>query len=103
MSIHLHTLSNQIGVFTQSQDRFLTIAKALNEPCVWLNQAKEGDARNNYEVVIIDSHTPSPVERRARVREEAGEAAHEAAAKTEDSAGRRQPGLVVYQCPDGMD
>lgn len=96
MTIHLHTLSNQIGIFTLSQERFLSISQALNEPCVWLNHAADAAAQRDYEVVIIDRPEAPPGERRGKAREDS-------APRSEDGAGRRQAGLVVYQCPDGTE
>ncbi len=86
MPIRLHRLKNEIGVYTQSRERFLAIARALNEPCVWLAQPGDNPAVEDYEVVIIDPRS----ERESRCEKGAGQ--------TRDATGG--PHLVVYQCPD---
>ncbi len=98
MPVHLHTLTHQIGIYTRSRERFLAIAKALNEPCVWLGRENGGNEQHDYEVVIIDAQAASPSDERcAGIREEdAGQVA-------KGAADRRQSGLMVYQCQDGVD
>lgn len=102
MPIHLRPLSNEIGVFTRSQARFLAIAKALNEPCVWLTQADTDDLQLSYEVVIIDALT-APVEPRPAARDATIAPTREQPPPADNAATWRQPGLVVYQCPDTTD
>ena len=104
MPIHLHPLSNEIGVITHSQARFQAIAEALKEPCVWLNQHNADGAEHSYEVVIIDHHNnPGAIQFGAGSRAPAWDATPESAVQPEGSAIRRQPGLVIFQCPDGAD
>lgn len=88
MSIRLRSLKNEVGVYTRSHDRFLAIARALNEPCVWLTEPDTGG--HDYEVVIIDS--------RAIPDGEKGDADGKAARDAREASGWQR--LVVYQCQD---
>ncbi len=101
MPIHLHPLSNEIGVITHSQARFQAIAEALKEPCVWLNQHNADGAEHSYEVVIIDRNpSVSTSERNEFPRERLAKAVGESPMDPDTKATWRHPGLFVYQCTE---
>jgi hypothetical protein len=104
MPIHLHPLSNEIGVIALSHQRYLAIAQALNEPCVWLNRGNAADLERSYEVVIIDANAAlAGTERRHTTRDQAADPMSEQPLNSDPNATWRQPGLVVFQCLDGKD
>lgn len=101
MPIHLHPLSKEIGILTHSQSRFLAIAEALKEPCIWLNQRNADGMEHSYEVVIIDgSASVSTSEHNESARDRLARVVGESPIDPDTKATWRQPGLFVYQCTE---